>query len=310
LPYDFNNNVIVQGGYTACSSCFAALIVKYNSSGHAQWGKSASGVGSARSAYRAVAVDINGNVYAVGQFFVGAVHNLGNGIFLTATGSSVQGIVKYSSSGITQWASTVTNNTNDFLFTGVSIGADGYIYAAGSMSAFTAGGSVVPTDFGNGVVLSGPYPQNVLIAKYNSSGIIQWGKSNYGTIISTNYVNFNAISVAADGYIYAVGSIYLTGLYNFGDGVVIAGGSLTYNTLIVKYSSSGTTIWAKSSFLSTSSYVYGLGVSVDNFSKKIYSSGDGGIWISTDNLKFNANVTERGTNPADLNRFLINYQPN
>lgn len=307
LPYDFNNNVIVQGGYSGCPSCFTVLIVKYNSSGYAQWGNTASGSASARSIYRSVAVDLNGNVYAVGQFFSGASHNLGNGIFLNVSGNSVQGLVKYSSSGITQWASTLKNGTDDFSFNGVSIGTDGYIYAVGSMNSFS-GTLVVETDFGNGVVLSGPYSQNVLITKYNSSGIIQWGKSNYGTIITSNAVRFNAVSVAADGYIYAVGRILNTGLYNFGDGIIISGGSVTYNTLIVKYSSSGTTIWAKSSFLSASTYAYGLGVAVDDFSGKIYSTGYGGIWTSTND--FGANITDRGTNPASINRFLINYQPN
>lgn len=305
--YDFGNNVIVQGGYN-CSNCYSysVLIVKYNSSGFAQWGRTATGNGpSSRSNYNGVAIGPDGSVYAAGQFFTGVIHNLGNGVFLTPTGSSVPGLVKYSSSGTTLWASTITNGTNDFGYTAVSVSTDGYIYAAGIMNAFSAGGSVVATNFGNGVVLSGPYPQNVLIVKYNASGIIQWGKSNYGSIISTNYAQFIGVSVACDGSVFAVGYIIYNTNYNFGDGVIISGAVNSYNTIIVKYSSSGTTLWAKT-IVSGSSYSLSNAVSADFSSGYIYSAG----YLGGTGYNFGANITDIGTYSAGYNRFLVKYSPN
>ncbi len=94
------------------------VLVKYNSSGAAQWAKTVSS-GASNSIFNSLAVYSSGNVYAAG-------HIDGNGPFdfgsQTATGTNNIGngynivLVKYNSSGAAQWAKTVVAGPNDSVF--------------------------------------------------------------------------------------------------------------------------------------------------------------------------------------------------
>ena len=67
----------VAGGYNA-------VLVKYNSSGVAQWARSNT-TGSAMARFNAVAVDSSGNIYAVGYVYGTGTYTFGTGI--TAAGT-------------------------------------------------------------------------------------------------------------------------------------------------------------------------------------------------------------------------------
>ena len=125
--------------------------------------------------------------------------------------------MKYNSSGMAQWAQTVTAGSNDSVFNSVSVASDGSVYAAGYISGTGT------YNFGNSVTATGTYGlHNIVLVKYNSSGVAQWAQT---VTAGSSYSRFNSVSVASDGSVYAAGYISGTGTYNFGNSVTAAGTS-------------------------------------------------------------------------------------
>lgn len=166
--YDFG------GGVTAFGD---SVLVKYNSSGVARWARTVReryipkygswGIGSS------VAVDAAGNVYSVGQIFNPGTSDFGGGV--TARGSDLTGydevVVKYDPSGVAQWARTVTADPKSYsLYTAVATDARGNVYAAYDFSEPGIFG------FGGGVIATATYGPNVVLVKYDSSGVTQWAR--------------------------------------------------------------------------------------------------------------------------------------
>jgi hypothetical protein len=70
--------------------------------------------------------------------------------------------VKYSSSGVAQWAQTVTAGNGYSGFTGVSVASDGSVYAAGFIDGtdtYNFGSSVTATGSNSG--------DNIILVKYH-----------------------------------------------------------------------------------------------------------------------------------------------
>ncbi len=139
---DSSDNVYVCGSTNSVTSGSDALIVKYDSSGNIQWQRILYGSTQSDNA-RKIAVDSSGNVYVVGD-----------------TSSSGQGysdllIAKYDSSGNIQWQRTLGGTINEYGY-GVAVDSSGGVYVGATT---------------NSVVT---YDNDILVAKYNSSGTIQW----------------------------------------------------------------------------------------------------------------------------------------
>jgi hypothetical protein len=132
--YNYGNGVTATGAYFGGN----VLLVKYNSSGQAQWAKTVE-AGTNSSSFSSVAVDSSGNVYTAGEQAVGTF-NYGYGV--TAAGTDSTGsntvstgknivLVKYNSSGQAQWAKTVEAGTSASMFNSVAVDSSGNVYAAG-----------------------------------------------------------------------------------------------------------------------------------------------------------------------------------
>jgi hypothetical protein len=160
VTYGFGNGV-TTAGTAASPNSQNVLLVKFDSLGQAQWARSLT-AGDNKADFRDVAADGSG-VYAVGLAYQGTTYGLGNGV--TVTGASTAGLnvllVKYDSSGQTQWARTLTAGSGGAIFQGVTTDGSGGIYAAGySVGTETYG-------FGNGVTAASPVGgSNVLLVKY------------------------------------------------------------------------------------------------------------------------------------------------
>jgi hypothetical protein len=303
IPANFGNGVILTGTYTTTSTIF--MIVKYDSSGNAQWGKTEYSSGFGSSFLNNVAVNsADGSVYAVGDIATYAMaksHDLGDGVILNTDGFSyvTPFIVKYDQSGITQWARTVTQSVkllqSEHRYYGNAVSTDGYIYVVGY--AGNAPGATI--DFGNGVTLTGIIqPQQILIVKYDSIGNAIWAKTDLSlSPFSISYSSFESVTIGADGNIYAVGNIGGAYPFDFGDGVLISGASPNRNQFLVVYSPLGTTLWGTST-LSGTQFSNGLGVATYN--NKVYIAG----LMNGVDVVFNGTVIDRGTHPA-FNRFLF-----
>ena len=137
------------------------LLVKYSSSGLAQWAQTlTAGTGSA--SFYCDTVDSSGNIYAAGYSSGPVTYGFGHGVTATGTSSSSDNVllVKYSSSGNPQWARTLTSGTNKALFYGDVVDSSGNIYAAGACYG------PVTYGFGNGVTATGTSSTNVLLVRY------------------------------------------------------------------------------------------------------------------------------------------------
>jgi len=246
----YGTNVSAQGSVRPNNS--NVVLVKYNSSGTAQWARTVTVAGGDNSyfysCFNAVAVDKDGNVYAAGE-------QRGYGTYTYGTGVSAQGsvrpdnynvvLVKYDSSGTAQWARTVSTGSYDSLFKAVAVDKDGNVYAAG----YQVGNSTYTYGSGVSVQVAVSNGWNVVLVKYNSSGTAQWAQSvNTGTNYCSS--NFNAVAVDSFGNVYAAGSqlgsaysSYTT--FTYGSGVSAQVTKADDNVVLVKYNSGGTAQWAR-----------------------------------------------------------------
>ena len=291
---DFGNGVTVthQGGMT---DSHTVLLVKYNSSGVAQWARTTAQTGG--SIFHSVAVASDGSVYAAGEIWGFGAYDFGNSVSAAGTGSINVVLVKYNSSGVAQWARTPAGDNYNSWFNSVAVASDGSVYAAGTISA---GGFTY--DFGNNVIVTGPDSvtagQAIVLVKYNSAGLAQWAKTT--TTANVESI-FNGVSVASDGSVYVAGEIYGTSTYNFGNSVFASGMDIDENIVLVKYSSSGTTLWART-VAAASSHSGFTSVSVAS-DGSVYAAG---YIVETGSYNFGNSVTAAGTSSGS-NIVLVKY---
>jgi hypothetical protein len=288
--FNFGNNVTAAGTVTGSNP----VLVKYNSSGVAQWAKTVT-AGSGGSSFFSVSAASDGSVYAAGYIYGTGAYNFGNSV--TATGAySHENIVlvKYDSSGVAQWAQTVTAGSGGSLFNSVSAASDGSMYAAGYITGTST------YNFGNSVTAAGTFTNgiNMVLVKYNSSGVAQWTQT---ATVGSDYSNFFSVSVASDGSVYAAGDIYGTGTFNFGNSVTAGGTYTGYNPVVVKYNSSGVAQWAQTVTAgSNESEFYSVSVASDG---SVYAAG---YITGTGTYNFGNSVTATGAY-SDKNIVLVSY---
>jgi hypothetical protein len=89
--YDFGNSVTAAGTYSGSN----IVLVKYNSSGTAQWAQTVT-VGSSNSEFLGVSVGSDGSVCAAGSIWGTSTYDFGNGVTAAGTysGSNIV-LVKY-----------------------------------------------------------------------------------------------------------------------------------------------------------------------------------------------------------------------
>jgi len=140
-------------------------LVKYNSSGTLQWKKSLQG-SSNREDGAGVAVDSSSNVYVCGS-----TQSAG-------AGSNDILLVKYNDSGAVQWKRALGGTGND-RGTGVAVDSSGNVYICG---------------YGDG----GHSSDYMIIAKFDSSGSLQWERTIKSTLNQTSK-EYRAERIRVDG---------------------------------------------------------------------------------------------------------------
>ncbi|TAL60887.1 MAG: hypothetical protein EPN85_06200, partial [Bacteroidetes bacterium] len=192
-----NTTIATSGSHqpTHGGAYFDAYLVKFSSSGIRLWatyyGGSDGGDGGS-----SVAVDGNQNVYLSGNTeSTAAISTLGN--HQPAHGGGVYDafLVKFSASGVRQWATyyggTVEDHGNS-----VATDASGNVYLGGNTSstnAISTPGSHQPT-YGGGNF-------DAFVAKFSASGVLQWG-TYYGGV---GYDVGNSVAVNGCGQVYLAG---------------------------------------------------------------------------------------------------------
>ena len=184
-------------GYTiAGAGSYDAFLAKFSSSGTVQWQKTLGGSGYDVASCVAVAPD--GSVYIGGQTQSAGA---GKGDLLLA---------KFSSAGTLQWQRTLGGSSDNDYAISVAVAPDGSVYTCGGTQSAGAGGS------------------DCLLAKFSSSGTVQWYKTLGGSGTDSGY----SVAVASDGSVYVCG--YTT-----------SAGAGSYDAFLAKFSSSGTVQWQR-----------------------------------------------------------------
>jgi uncharacterized delta-60 repeat protein len=224
IAVDSSGNVYIAGSTASQGPGFGdAIIAKYNNSGVIQWQRVLGGASADDRGY-GVAVDSSGNVYVAGQ-----TQSQG-------AGQTDVLITKYNASGTIQWQRTLGGSFDDS-GNGITVDSSGNVYITG---------------YASDAVFGAP---DVLIAKYNTSGTIQWQR----TLGVANYDDVgNGIAIDSSGNIYVTG-------YTFSP----SGGTNAY-ALVTKYDNSGAIQWQR--ILGDTNAERGYGVSVDS-SGNVYITG-------------------------------------
>lgn len=226
IAIDSSNNIYAAGNKVETNTYGDMLLVKYNASGTLQWQRGLGTSDADTQSWEDVKVDSSGNIYAVGIEYAGS-----NNYCLVA---------KYNSSGTLQWQRRLGSGDNDYGL-GVAVDGSGNVYV------------ILPSNsFGD------QFTYRTVVAKYNSSGTIQWQKYFSNTTTSFT-LEQHSISIDNQGDIITCS--------------VLRGVTSNDGIAITKINSSGTLQWAR--YLSPTSSSYGLqphGLSLDS-SGNIYISG-------------------------------------
>lgn len=223
-------------GMTQISGCGdTGFVFKSNAKGDIQWQRYLCNNGT----FGGITLDSSENVIVVSRASMGGY--AGN-------------VVKYNSSGVLQWQKKLTESNHYSNFNGVGVDSSDNIYATGYLQ-LTSGGT-------------GTY--RPLVAKYNSSGVLQWFRVYRGMIGVTNELSYFYGTYNMDCYggtVDSSGNVYITGR------ITAQSNSGAY---AAKINSSGT--WQWTTFLKHGNQNpgsgIGWGINTDS-SGNVYIVGDG-----------------------------------
>ena len=189
------------------------FLIRNDASGAVTFSKAITG-GSVKG-YR-VAVDASGDMYIAGSLYGSAIYFNG---FVTGTtfgGPSVTApdgfIAKYSSAGVFLWVQAIGSSSRNDEILDMAFDSNGDIYVTGYISADApvygknAGGTQATT----ATILSqggAPGLLDVMVAKFASNGVFQWGFSLGSTVGAEKGT---AITTDASNNIYVAGQLFNT----------------------------------------------------------------------------------------------------
>ncbi|HEV7351294.1 SBBP repeat-containing protein [Telluribacter sp.] len=257
IAVDGGDNVYITGyfygsstfGSTTLTSSGGAdvFVVKYNSSGAVQWAQKAGGTDYDEG--QGIAVDGSGNVYVTGYFYGSATFG---STTLTSSGIYDVFVIKYNSSGAVLWGQQAGGGNSDVGY-GIAVDGNGNVYVTGYFQGSATFGSTTLNAYGG---------NDVFVAKYNSSGAVQWVQPAGG--VSTE----QGRSIAVDGN----GNVYVTGSFQGGAtfGFTTLNPRGSNDVFVAKYNSSGEVQWAHQA--GGTDYDEVQGIAVDG-SGNVYVSG-------------------------------------
>jgi len=300
--WQYGNGVTATGTYGSGNGNnygFNVVLVKYDSSGNAQWAKTVS-AGTRRSEFLALACDQSGNVYAAGYQDGPGAYEYGNGVTATGTVSGDLApnviLVKYDPNGNAQWAKTVSSTSSGSQFYAVACDQSGNVYAAGYQNGEGTYG------YGNGVSAKAyRNNHNVVLVKYDAGGNALWAKT---VSAATSESFFYGVTCDQSGSVYAAG-YQGDGTYGYGNSVTaagVSGGAASKNVVLVKYDAGGNAQWAKTVSVGETESEFNA-VTCDqsgNLYAAGYQSGDGRTY------GYGNGVTAAGT--GSMNVLLVKYR--
>ena len=232
----------------------AAFIAKYNSTGSLVWARTANSNTEAEAF--GIASDQSGNFFITGYYWGSVV--FGTVTLSTTYFQNTVFVAKYNAAGAAQWARGAGGTTANDFGSAVAADASGNVYVTGTLQSATM-------TFG-ATVLHNAGSTDIFLAKYSSTGAIQWAKQAGGTDVD----NGNALVTDASGSVYLSGN-YSSSSLAFGSVSLLSpGGGTAF--FVTKFDGSGTAQWAKSDYVSNTNYATGVGIAVNSCSD-VYVTG-------------------------------------
>ena len=191
IAVDSAGSVYVTGAtYSEGTGAGDLLLAKYNSAGTIQWQRSLGEAVRAQTGY-GIAVDSSNNVYVTGVDY--------NKLMLA----------KYNSAGVIQWQVFLSNSSE--AGQGIAVDSSSNVYVVGYSDAAGGAGS-----------------NDLLLVKYNASGVIQWQRSLGGAASDLG----SGVAVDSSGNVYVAGQ-------------TSSEGAGAQDLLLAKYSSAGVIQWQR-----------------------------------------------------------------
>ena len=212
------------------------MIIKYSSNGSVEWATSIGG--SNTDQITSVAGTSDGDCI-VGGYFQSSSLTVGN-YTLTNAGNQDGMIIKYSSNGSVEWATSIGGSSSDQISSVAGTSGGGYIVGGTHTGTITVGENT----------LTGTGAQNGMVIKYNKDGEVEWAR----TIGASSLNNIFSIAGTSDGG-YVVGG-YFWGTITVGNYTLTSAGG--NDGMVIKYSSSGEVEWAKGIGGSNYDYFYSV----------------------------------------------------
>ncbi len=214
------------------------LIIKYRTTGKVEWIKQIGG--NLEDKITSVTGTSDGGIIAGGYF---ASDSIQVGDYVLTNNSTVISyhaydglIIKYSSTGEVEWATSIGGSDRDYI-NSVAEATDGGYIAGGYFASDSI--QVGNETLTNTNTTTYPYTFDGLIIKYSSTGEVDWAKNIGGS--SSDYIY--SVAETSDGGILAGG-------YFYSDSIQVGNEELTSNGnndgLIIKYNREGEVEWADS----------------------------------------------------------------
>jgi photosystem II stability/assembly factor-like uncharacterized protein len=299
---DASGNIYVAGQFSGSTTIggitlqgagsYDIFVAKFNSSGTLQWAKRAGGTGDDI----AFGLAVSGNdIYITGSFTGTANFNTPSSSGsneLVNTGSDGF-IAKYNASGDVQWIKRTGGPGRGITLSGTDIYVTGDFAGTANFNNPSASGS-------NELVSAGL--SDIYLAKYNTSGDIQWARRGGGTGTEMNY---GAI-VASGSDIYIAAAFESTANFNTpannSTNVVTSAGS--FDIFIAKFNSSGDCQWVRRGGGTNQDFAYGVAI----IGNDVYV---GGVFLSTANFNTpSASGSFEITDVLNGDAFLVKYNTN
>jgi hypothetical protein len=232
------------------------FVVKYNSSGVAQWAIREGGEGLSDDVATAITVDASNNIYVAGYFSpnppaVTVGVTIGAGTFSTTTALNQGFVAKYNTNGVGQWTQNIDGNQYVYGW-GVAVDGSSNVYLVGSFNG---------SAYYNGVSTPSAGQFDGFITKFNSAGALQWFKKPGGT--GNDYVKGIAINPSD-----ASNNLYITGSFSSSANFVGAFSTTTLTSagsddiFVAKYNTGGNVQWVNRAGGSSGSD-YGNSITID-----------------------------------------------
>jgi hypothetical protein len=320
LSADANGNIYITGYFSSPvlsivnedGTLFGTLnrigtsnifLVKYNSSGVAEWARIIGGTGT--DIGNSLTNDVNGNIFLTGYYNSSplTIYNGDGTTFgtLSNEGSDDCFLIKYNESGNIQWTTRISATTSEQGFA-VTCDTNGnsflLVRSAGiPLTIYNYDG----TAFGTKNTLGS---SDVFLIKYNTNGFAQWVAQIGGTASDGGF----ACTCDFNGDVCIVGDFASTTLsvYNQDDSLfgTISRGSGVRSVFLIKYNTSGSVVWTTR--MAGASQDLANGISNDG-TNNIFITG---TFTSNPVSLYNSDGTTYGTLAilgASTNTYLIKY---